>query len=545
MIRTQESLWTNEASSTPSNQSTRIASSSAMRIALYEKFQARISTNPVLDRAMVSFQGNKHTPFSSWFKYREGFSEALGASRMNASEVNNIIAQLKQVDFSAYFDPQYALNHIAITRGAFPSEEEKQLVGYRAYCHCHIDNVDMRVLLLYAAFCILEEISYTRKDGQYLRWDARSGRSQGKRPFNKGRILTFREAIFQKLEQIAASLVEGTFQQELFQNDTMPQPKRFVHEIELSEGSCLEMLPLKDPDSFDFVMTSPPYANRYDYTRTYALELVYLGCNEEKVKQLRQAMLSCTVENKEKRAQLLGQYASMGRKHIFHQVEAVFNGQTALQEVLATLEVYRQNGQLNNENIARLVHNYFYEMCFVIYELARIVKPGGIIAMVNDNVRYAGEEVPVDLILSDMAESFGLKTRHIWTLDRGKGNSSQQMGNHGRAELRKCVYVWEKPLNISLLDKQGTTVGVIEVKGGADPAGALERYGAAKKSFDESRRVNPAVNTILVASCITQEVRTRIQQDPTISFYFNLTEMLSDSIVSGQFMQQVFSMLGA
>jgi DNA modification methylase len=499
MIRTQESLWMNETSSTSiSNQSTRISSSSALRTALYEKFQDRIRMNPVLDRTLVSFQGNKHTPFSSWFKYREGFSEALvsyllkqlkpepgilldpfsgagsalfcasslgwqtkgvevlpvgihatkariGTSQMNAREVNNIIAQLKQVNFSAYFDQQYALNHIAITRGAFPLEEEKQLVGYRAYCHCRIDDVDMRVLLLYAAFCILEEISYTRKDGQYLRWDARSGRSQGKKPFNKGRILTFREAIFQKLEQIATSLTEETIQQELFQIDTTPQPKRFVHEIELSEGSCLEILPLKDPGSIDFVMTSPPYANRYDYTRTYALELVYLGCNEEKVKQLRQAMLSCTVENKEKRAQLLNQYALMGQKHIFHKIEDVFNNQAALQEVLAALEAYRQNGQLNNENIARLVHNYFYEMCFVIYELSRLLKPGGIVAMVNDNVRYAGEEVPVDLILSDIAESFGLKVKHIWTLGRGKGNSSQQMGNHGRTELRKCVYVWEKP----------------------------------------------------------------------------------------------------
>ena len=456
--------------------------------------------NPVLDRTLVSFQGNKHTPFSSWFKYREGFSEALvsyllkqlkpepgvlldpfsgagsalfaasalgwqtkgievlpvgihatrartGASNMNAREVNTIIAQLKQVDFAAYFDEKYALNHIAITRGAFPLEEEKQLVGYRAYCHCQIDNDDMRVLLLYAAFCILEEMSYTRKDGQYLRWDARSGRSQGKRPFNKGRILTFREAIFQKLEQIAASLTEETLQQELFQSDTMPRSQHAIHEIELNEGSCLEILPLQDANSIDFVMTSPPYANRYDYTRTYALELVYLGCGEEKVKQLRQAMLSCTVENKEKRAQLLGQYASMGQTHIFHKVESVFDGQAALQEVLAALEVYRQHGQLNNDNISRLVHNYFYEMCFVIYELSRLLKPGGIVAMVNDNVRYAGEEVPVDLILSDMAESFGLKVRHIWTLGRGKGNSSQQMGNHGRTELRKCVYMWEKPVS--------------------------------------------------------------------------------------------------
>ncbi|MGA2584707.1 MAG: hypothetical protein ABSG31_15635 [Tepidisphaeraceae bacterium] len=62
----------------------------------------------------------------------------------------------------------------------------------------------------------------------------------------------------------------------------------------------------------------------------------------------------------------------------------------------------------------------------------------------NDNVRYAGEEIPVDLILSDFAEANGLAARHIWTLPRGKGNSSQQMGNHGRQEIRKCVYVWEK-----------------------------------------------------------------------------------------------------
>lgn len=83
-------------------------------------------------------------------------------------------------------------------------------------------------------------------------------------------------------------------------------------------------------------------------------------------------------------------------------------------------------------------------MSFVIYGLARLLKSGGIVTMVNDNVRYAGEEVPVDLILSDIAESFGLRTRHIWTLGRGKGNSSQQMGYYGRTELRKCVYVWEK-----------------------------------------------------------------------------------------------------
>jgi XcyI restriction endonuclease len=98
--------------------------------------------------------------------------------------------------------------------------------------------------------------------------------------------------------------------------------------------------------------------------------------------------------------------------------------------------------------------------------------------------------------------------------------------------------------DISLLNNQGTTVGVIEVKGGADPAGALERYGAAKKSFEEAFRRNSEVRTILVASCITSEVHTRIQNDSTISAYFNLTEILSEnSRQYDQFIQEVFSLL--
>lgn len=100
--------------------------------------------------------------------------------------------------------------------------------------------------------------------------------------------------------------------------------------------------------------------------------------------------------------------------------------------------------------------------------------------------------------------------------------------------------------DVSLLSNQGTTVGVIEVKGGADPAGALERYGAAKKSFEEALRSNSVTKTILVASCITAEVHTRIQNDPIISTYFNLTEILSeDSTKYNQFVQEVFSLIGA
>jgi len=341
---------------------TKYVNSTLYREMLYQKFQKRIVYNPSLDITLVSFQANKHTPFYSWFKYKEGFSQRLvtyllnhlwehppgvlldlfagsrsalfaakelgwdthgievlpvgiyaiqsrlASSRIDISLFEKNISTLKTVDFLSYYDESYAFEHISITKGAFLAEEEKQLIGYISY----------------------------------------------------------------------------------------------------------------------------------------ALELVYLGCKDADVKRLRQKMLSCTVENKDKKIQLQEHYSKLGRRVEFDLINQTFEQQAALHEVLNILEDYRDKQQLNNKQIVRLLRNYFYEMCFVIFELSRIIRQGGIIVMVNDNVQYAGEEVPVDLILSNIAESFGLTTRYIWTLGRGKGNSSQQMGDHGRSELRKCIYIWGK-----------------------------------------------------------------------------------------------------
>ena len=113
-------------------------------------------------------------------------------------------------------------------------------------------------------------------------------------------------------------------------------------------------------------------------------------------------------------------------------------------EINSVLDELNKLEKLNNSNITRMVRNYFLEMCFVVYEMARITKSSGYCVMVNDNVRYGGEEIPVDLILSEFAENFGFNINKIFVLPRGKGNSSQQMGNYGRTEVRKCVYLWQK-----------------------------------------------------------------------------------------------------
>ncbi|MGF1672533.1 MAG: XcyI family restriction endonuclease, partial [Rivularia sp. (in: cyanobacteria)] len=71
-------------------------------------------------------------------------------------------------------------------------------------------------------------------------------------------------------------------------------------------------------------------------------------------------------------------------------------------------------------------------------------------------------------------------------------NLEQQLGNiqsyRGVMLANHTSLLFSKEPDISLLNNQGITVGVIEIKGGTDPAGALERYGAAKKSFEEALR---------------------------------------------------------
>jgi DNA modification methylase len=285
-------------------------------------------------------------------------------------------------------------------------------------------------VLLFALLCILESISYTRKDGQYLRWDYRSGRRQGKKIFNKGAILTFDKAMTDKLNEIVIDLRAADAPEDLFAK------KRSKAEVLLHPGSCLSVLPKLKTKSYDCLITSPPYCNRYDYTRTYALELSLLGVDEMGLAALRQEMLSCTVENRAK------DLLDLNPK--WKAAIRVADNQELLQTVLSYLDSQKDLDLLNNNGIPRMVRGYFYEMACVIFESARVLKRGAPLIMVNDNVRYAGASISVDIILSEIAEHLGFKAEKILVLPNGKGNSSQQMGIYGREALRKCVYVWRK-----------------------------------------------------------------------------------------------------
>ena len=66
---------------------------------------------------------------------------------------------------------------------------------------------------------------------------------------------------------------------------------------------------------------------------------------------------------------------------------------------------------------------------------------------------------------------------------------------------------------------------VFEIKGGKDKAGALERYGAAKKSFQEAKRESENCQTFLFMDSITDEVKKRMEKDDDFTNSFPLNNI--------------------
>jgi DNA modification methylase len=447
---------------------------------LYQYFKSKFHLEWSLSRSLVSFQANKNREIYRWYKFKEAFSASLveylaGKYKVNGKVLDpfagsgtalfaisergidadgiellpigqQIVStkKLLESEFTAedfavlkkwtidkpwkISDSRVPLQELRITKNAYPEKTKEAIEKYLFVCKN--ENVRVQTVLQFVLLCILESVSYTRKDGQYLRWDYRSGRQQGSIPFDKGIIHGFDEAVCGKINEVVFDLNAGGKQKDLFGSQDLRG------NIHLYCGSCLDVMPTLSDGMYDAIITSPPYCNRYDYTRTYALELSLLGTSEQELAKLRQRMLSCTVENRAK------DLLKINPK--WAQTLAAADHQELLQIILRYLDDQKLQGRLNNNGIPRMVRGYFYEMACVIAESSRVMKPSGILFMVNDNVRYAGASISVDMILSSIAERSGFCIENILILPDDKGNSSQQMGKHGREPLRKCVYVWRK-----------------------------------------------------------------------------------------------------
>ena len=258
-----------------------------------------------------------------------------------------------------------------------------------------------RDIFLLLFFSILEECSFTSKDGQFLRLKRDKNTSD---PVEAtGRKVVRVEEDIRCMKMLFPNLsIAGGIMPDVYPGDT-----RNLSNIKFKKKPTI-------------IITSPPYANRYDYTRTYSLELCFHFVKSfEELKAIRFGILRSHIESK------------------------IQKGETPPHPVIKEVIEALDRKKLNNPKIPSMLVTYFIDMQKVIREWFKILAPGAKVAMVVDNVRFEGELIPVDLVLSEMAEEAGFEVKEI-IVARYKGNSSQQMKKYGKVPVRESTVVWER-----------------------------------------------------------------------------------------------------
>ena len=397
-------------------------------------------------RRLVTYVPNKQLPVYNWFKYKEGFSRELvmrlfrefglrqgdivfdpfvgcGTTLLAGKEfglrgigidmlsTSVLVAKVKLTEWpdsdllwravqkllaTPSREPRSALHaDVRIVNLAFTKATQRELLFFKE----EIDKFEncVRDFLLLGLLSILEEVSSTSKDGQFLR-------------LVKKAIPPVRVA----LRSIFAKMLGDLSELRMLGSVVKGQAS-------VKQGDAREMcLPKRFEERVSAIITSPPYLNRYDYSRTYALELCLMDARSHReMVNIRHSLLRSHVESREHKGKEI---------HL-----------PALVEVLREI----RSKPLNNERLPVMIQAYFEDMNLVIRNMAAYLKPGGRVALVVANAQFAGESVPTDLMLCELAERHGFTTESVW-VTRFKGNSSQQMAVYGRRPVRETIVFWRR-----------------------------------------------------------------------------------------------------
>lgn len=158
--------------------------------------------------------------------------------------------------------------------------------------------------------------------------------------------------------------------------------------LNIIEGDSREQLKSLESKSYDLLITSPPYLNSFDYSDIYRPELFaggFVGSNDE----LRKIRLKTI------------------RSHVQVNWKPT---QEDSSPMIPPLISKLSKKKLWNRKLPDMVQSYFADMAKILHESARLVKPKGQAWIVVSTSAYGGIEIPVDLILADIA------TRNCWEL---------------------------------------------------------------------------------------------------------------------------------
>lgn len=189
-------------------------------------------------------------------------------------------------------------------------------------------------------------------------------------------------------------------------------------------GDSRQTLSQVDKETTDLVVFSPPYLNSFDYSDIYRPEL-FLGefvNNNDELRAIRKKTL---------------------RSHVQYKWETQEKS-TSIWAQSISEKIESRKDHLWNNNIPQMVDSYFYDMERVFAEAYRICNHNAQLWFVVSTSAYAGIEIPVDLILADLAQNQGWDLCNVNALRKLRTSSQCVDENDKKIRLRESLIICKK-----------------------------------------------------------------------------------------------------
>lgn len=357
-----------------------------------------------------TFSLNKTEPIHRWYSYVEGYSSCL-----IAEELKTLLALKPNIE--TIYDPFCGTGTTALVAStyginSFYSESNPFM---QAVIETKINGVqkldaDAVSTLLIEYLALINEI----KIKKYASWNGFE-KFFGERQLNE--LLTIKDLIYQEDNESVKSILALALSAIVVKVSKMTRrgDLRYATEKEYREENVLECFADKlnemifdiqhhktivkcgttkvsddardndYVDTFDCVITSPPYLNGTNYIRNTKLEL--------KLNDF------ITSEN---------DLPSFHSKGIVAGINNV-SKRTAIDTILPVVEPYLEQLQpvAYDERIPKMVAGYFRDMDMVIQKLRTSIKSGGLFTMDIGDSQFAGVHIPTHQILSNICAQYG------------------------------------------------------------------------------------------------------------------------------------------
>lgn len=381
------------------------------------------NTNNATYISQVNYSDELKKPYQRWYRYKEGFSIELvkrlikeqakkpsgiildpflgsGSTLIGANELGykgigfevnpfsyflSVVKlrnyTLEEVDLFKELFPkvlqrensEYPLPKLSFAKNVFNEEVKKKLMIIKNnIISLRTEGINQNVvdLLKLGWLSSIEELSNYRKAGNGLK----------KRKLKNPVKLTEEDVIY-KLDHIYS----------IIYNDL--KFNKVERNVEIYNHTCIDMDRFISKDSVTGIIFSPPYANCFDYTEIYKLELWFgdFVSDYEDLKLLRNSSL---------------------RSHLNANLkEDLENLYTLplLNEIVSEIETKK----LWDKRIPTMLRLYFHDMFRIIEKCYLLLERGGFCNIVVSNSTYGGVIVPTDLLFTIFAEKVGFEVNKI------------------------------------------------------------------------------------------------------------------------------------